>query len=72
MPDTLKKSQTMLHKKKKKTPPRLKKKPMAVYVNADTSKYAMHDIRNEISACVQLRGIVLHHRNTTGFVNKSG
>lgn len=45
---------------------------MAVYLNADTSKYAMHDIRNEISACVQLRGLVLHHRNTTGFVNKSG
>lgn len=45
---------------------------MAVYLNADTSKYAMHDIRTEISACVQLHGLVLHHRNTTGFVNKSG
>lgn len=62
----------MLHKKKKRLLPRFKKKTMAVYLNADTSKYAMHDIRTEISACVQLHGLVLHHRNTTGFVNKSG
>lgn len=58
MPDTLKKSQTMLHKKRKDSSHDLKKKTMAVYLNADTSKYAMHDIRNEISACVQLRGLV--------------
>ena len=39
---------------------------MAVYLNADTSKYAMHDFRNEISACVQLHGLVLHHVNKSG------